>query len=251
MAVSLQRRRRAPSQIAHVHDFDLSREPIAERLVRLGFFLAIAGVGVQVVAHLSYALLFDYDVPQLNLDAEANVFSWASTVATFAAATAALLLAVAGTRPLRYSFLAGALALFSLDDAVEIHERLGESVTQRTLGLPESVAYSVWPLAFFPVLALAFASLALAYRESAGRIRSTLGVGLGLLVTGIGVEAVQAAWYGTGEGAESVPGALLITLEESAELAGWILVASGLLAVGCTTLLRLGARGADRPAARR
>jgi hypothetical protein len=252
MAVSLQRRARAlPSEIAHSHDFDRSRESIAERLVRLGFGLAIAGVGVQVAAHLSYALLFDYDVPQLNLDAEANVFSWASTVATFAAATAALLLAVAGTRRLRYFFLAGALALFSLDDAVEIHERLGERVTQGTLGLPETVAHSIWPLVFFPILALAFTSLALAYRESAGRIRSTLGLGLVLLVTGIGVEAVQAAWYGTGEGAESVPGALLITLEESAELAGWILVATGLLAIACTTLVRLGAQEADRPAARR
>jgi hypothetical protein len=248
MAVSLQRR--TPALSAQLDDGDEAVALIGDRLVRLGWGLAIAGVAVQVAAHFSYALLFDYDVPQLNLDAEQNVFSWASTVATFAAATAALLLALAAARPRRYYALAAALGLFSLDDSVELHERFGEDVTQGTLGLSEPVAFAIWPLVFFPLLALVFVLLGLAYRESAGRVRSTLGVGLVLLVVGIGVEALQAAWYGTGEGAESFPGALLITTEESAELSGWILVATGLYAIVCTTLLRSG-RGADRPTAPR
>jgi MFS family permease len=245
VAISLQRR---PGQLpTDTNDVEPAHPWIAERVLRFGIGLAIAGVAVQTVAHLSYALVFDYDVPQLNLDAEQNVFSWASTVTTFAAATGALLLAVLGTHSRRYFFLAAALAMFSLDDSVELHERLGESATEGPLGLSEDVAHAVWPLVFFPALALVFVLLALTWRESTGQIRSTLGFGLVLLVMGIGVEALQGAWYGTGREAESLLGALQITVEESAELAGWILIATGLLTTACVTLLRLGARG-NRPA---
>lgn len=210
--------------------------PVVGRLLSLGFGLAIAAVVFQTAAHMSYALVFDYERAELNLDAENNTFSWLSSSATFAAAVAALLLAVLSARSLRWYALAAALALFSLDDAIQLHEKWGERSTE-ALGLPLDVAFAIWPIVFLPALAFVFVLLALAARSATGRIRIALGASLALLVLAIGTEALQAAWYSSGQEGESFGGALLITIEEDVEIAGWILIATALLAMACEQLL--------------
>jgi hypothetical protein len=195
---------------------------VVDRIVRWGVGLAVAGAAVQCTAHLLFHALGS-DNGVLNSDAEDNVWAWASSAATFAAAFAALLLAAAEPARARGRLLlAGLLALFSLDDAVQLHEDYGEEFTQDVLGLSEVASHAVWPALFFPALALAVVLLAREARRAGGRL---ILVGIGLLAAGVGLEATAYLLE-----SETWPGALEIALEESAELAGWILIATGLAA---------------------
>jgi len=70
-------------------------ERVGERLLRIGVVLAVAAVGIQTLAHLANEFLLDDRVEGLDADVEGNAFTWASSVAVFAVAIAALLHAVA------------------------------------------------------------------------------------------------------------------------------------------------------------
>jgi len=64
---------------------------LGERLLRIGFPLAAAAVAFQTAAHLINEFLLDDRVEGLDADVEGNVFTWASSVSTFAFAVAAFL----------------------------------------------------------------------------------------------------------------------------------------------------------------
>jgi hypothetical protein len=208
-------------------------KPPVERVLSLGVRIALIGGVLLGVGHLLNVFVFDGDVWTLDAESEVNVWAWASSVATFAAAFVALVLALlaraadAG----RLWFLAFVLAFFSVDDILAIHERVGRAVRDDALDLESGWGRIVWPTIFFPLLASAFLILWRLGREappSAGRV---LRLGLGLLAAAVALEIVSSPWYISGRDSNTVPGALEVAFEEGCELAGWILVAAALTAV--------------------
>jgi hypothetical protein len=217
-----------------------------DRLVTVGIALAATAFSVVLISHLAYSFVFDRGVGFLNVEAENSSFSWASSVVTFFAGFAALLAALGGHRPRRYLALGIILAWFSFDDSVQVHERLGEWATTNVFSAQDDYAHALWLVVFFPLLGLAFLLLWQVSRELPSRGRFVLRAGLAGLVVGIGAEAATAALYIVlGQGAETVLGALEIAVEEGSELAGWILIATGLSVALSATIS--GAAGAREP----
>ncbi len=206
---------------------DAGADPIA-RLVFAGFAVAVLAVAFQSAAHFAYMFLFDARVGEFNVHAENNAFSWISSVTTFVVACLLTALAALSRQKRRRLLLVAALvALFSLDDAVQLHENLGDRVNAG-LGLSSALAHATWPVLFLPLLALVFVVLWQVMRDGPASVRSTVGTALGLLAVGVAAEALAAPLYAAGHDFETFVGAVQIVIEEGAELAGWMLLATGL-----------------------
>lgn len=203
----------------------------SDRLLRAGVVLAIAGTAVQTALHLVNLFALDDRYYHLDVSAERTAFTWASTVATFAAACAALLLAAHPETPRRgLMLLFGALlAWLSLDDFVEVHERLGDWVGD-TLGLPEAIGPRIWVLAYLPVLAVTSLLLLWSALNAPPRPRRYQLAGIGLLVGAVASEALGALTKLLEEHGVETPHRLRAALEEGLELSGWIVVAAALTA---------------------
>jgi hypothetical protein len=203
---------------------------LGERLLRIGVRLAVFAVAVQTVAHLSNEFLFDDRVEGLDADIEGNVFTWASSVATFTVGVAAFLYAVAfSTRRREFGALAALGIWFSLDDAIQVHERVALELGEDVLGIADFVAVRLWVVLYLPLLVLAgflLWHLVELLWEPAGR---TVRFGLFLLVASVPVEIAGAGTRWLDEDGTSVPEDLRIALEEGLELGGWVLVAAGLM----------------------
>ena len=188
------------------------------RLLSLGLVTAVLAVVVQTACHLTNGLLLDNSVAQLDANREQNTFTWASSVATFTSALAAVGLAVVcPAQGRRLGVLAALLVFFSLDDSIELHERLNGILGQ------------AWPVLALPLLVLAFALIWDISRRVSARQRRFLRAGLILLVVAVLAEAVQRFWLIDRYDPESWPFVLDTGSEEGAELAGWILVAAALI----------------------
>jgi hypothetical protein len=211
---------------------------LGERLLRIGIPLAIAAVALQTTAHLGNEFLLGDRIEGLDADIEGNVFTWASSVSTFAVAVAAFLHALAFSRRRRkFALLAGLGILFSLDDAVQLHERLALEIAEDLLGLPDYIAVRLWLVLYLPLLLLAGLLLwrvAEGVWEPAGRM---LRLGLLLLVASIPVEIAGAGTRWLDEEGTSVPEDLRVAVEEGVELGGWILVAVALTAAVVVALI--------------
>jgi mannose/fructose/N-acetylgalactosamine-specific phosphotransferase system component IIC len=211
---------------------------LGERLLRIGVPLAVAAVALQTVAHLTNEFLLDDRVEGLDADIEGNVFTWASSVSTFTLAVAAFLHALAfSTRRREFGLLAGLGLLFSLDDAVQLHERVALELGEDLLGLPDYVAVRLWLVFYLPLLLLAGLLLwrfAEEVWEPAGRM---LRLGLLLLVASIPVEIVGAGTRWLDEEGTSVPEDFRVVVEEGLELGGWILAAVGLMTAVVVALM--------------
>jgi hypothetical protein len=198
-----------------------------ERVLTVGLTVAVTGVALQTLAHLLNAAFLEN--PLLNANAEHNAMTWASTVATFAAALAAALHAtLLRERRRTYIFLACALAFFSLDDAILLHERLTASVLD-SVGVSVSWDSVLWPALYLPLAGLVVLSLLAIARTAPARAGRFIRVGLVLLLAAVAAEAISApiSTLETGAGwAHTLEGAL----EEGAELASWILIATALTA---------------------
>jgi hypothetical protein len=197
----------------------------------LSWTTALAGVavGVQAVAHGVNAGVLDWSVELLNADYDHSVFGWCSEVAAFAGVPGALLLSV--LRPARrgmFLLLAAALAFLSLDDAVFIHERVGELDT--SLGLGEYGGRLVWPVLYLPILAGTLLLLVGAGRELGGRFATLLMAAAGLFVLAVVLEGSSYALVKSGYDLRDWPFVIEVAIEEGAELAGWILCAGALVA---------------------
>jgi hypothetical protein len=220
---------------------------LGERLLRIGIPLAIAAVAVQTAAHLGNEFLLDDRIEALDADIEGNVFTWASSVSTFAFAVAAFLYAMAFSRRRReFGLLAGLGILFSLDDAIQLHERVALEIAEDVLGLPDYVAVRLWLVFYLPLLLLAGVLLwriAEEIWEPAGRM---LRLGLFLLIASIPVEIGGAGTRWLDEEGTSVPEDLRVAVEEGVELGGWIL-----LAVALTTAVVVALMGYRPLSARR
>jgi hypothetical protein len=194
--------------------------------------LAVGATAAQTLIHLVNLFALGDRYYHLDVSAEQTAFSWASTVATFAAACAALLLAARPDTPRRgrMLLLAAALAYLSLDDFIELHERLGDWVGDE-LGLPEAIGPRIWVIVYLPVLVAAALLLVWSALSSPPRPRRYQLAGIGLLVAAVLSEGLGVLTKLLEEHGIETPHRLRAGLEEGLELSGWILIAAGLVAV--------------------
>lgn len=188
--------------------------------------VALAAVVLQSVGEVANFAL-DADIDALDADEELNVFAWASSMSTFAAAFFLFVPAVVVPTLDRVRLLvAGALAFFSLDDALSFHERLAERSVQ-LLDSEVSLERVVWPVVYLPLLAFVFVILFGMARRHPNVIGTALLVGLALLALAVVGEVTSALYV---EDEETWATTIEVAVEEGAELAGWILIAGALAA---------------------
>jgi hypothetical protein len=205
---------------------------IEQRLLTFGLRFAIVAALLQTAIHLVNAVFLERRA--LNVNYEDNPFAWASTVATFSVAFVAVVRAAAlpGDR-LLYVALAAVTAFVSLDDMVAIHEDIGTAAAD-ALNLAQSYDSVLWPLVYFPLLAVGVAVLVRIARAAPERPRRFVYAGLVLLAAALAAEVVSGPWTG---GEEEWPHVLEGAFEEAAELAAWILVAAALTVLTLRDLL--------------
>jgi hypothetical protein len=214
---------------------------MGRRLLRIGVLLAAAAVALQTTAHLANEFVLDARIDGLNADLEGNVFTWASSTSTFTLALAAFLHTV--LFPLRrreFGVLAGLAAFFSLDDAVQFHERLTVAIGEDLLGLSDHVSGRLWVAVYFPLLLLTGLLLWLVAEqvwEPAGKL---IRLGLVVLVASILAEFPGALSSRLDPERGSAPGDVLVALEEGLELGGWLFGAVGLTTAVAVALVRYG-----------
>jgi hypothetical protein len=198
-------------------------------LAVVGVCLAVAAVAIQSALYLADVYVLDRRVGAFDVDREGGVGGWASTVAIFSTALLALLFGVIhSAKRTQLLVLAGAAAFLSFDEALMVHERIGLEATD-ALDLSDTYLRVSWPVVYLPLLGAVAVILFLLARASTDPARSLLAVGLALLAAAVGLEM---AWLAV----DLIPGltahgwlyAMEIALEEGAELAGWIVLATGL-----------------------
>ena len=215
-------------------DLGASTSDVVERrIVRVGVVLTVLAVVGQSAIHVVNLLVFDLEFHILNADADGTVFSWASVVVTFlAAAIVALLAALRPGGAVLLLALAAGLVFLSLDDAVQIHERVSELKTR--LGPITHFARTFWPLVYLPLLAALFVGLAVIAKGMRPALRRLVIVGLGLLVVAILMEMASPVLFAVGFDHGDIGYELEALVEEGAELGGWMLIALALAATVCT-----------------
>jgi hypothetical protein len=218
-------------------------ESLAGYVVRLGFWIALFATLFLVVMHLGNEWVLDDRVEGLDADVEGNIFTWASSVATFAVALPAALHAAAVEKQRgEFTVLAALTLWFSMDDVAIIHERLGHKLGEDVFGLTDSVAVRLWLVLYLPLLVLAALILWRIARDAGPPADRAIRMGLGLLVVSIPVEIAGAATRELAEEGTDLPNDLRIAIEEALELGGWLLIASGLTAILCSALMRTASR---------
>lgn len=216
----------------------------AERLLRPGLFLAGAGAAFVLGINTVNVILFDSRYLEFDASAEHNPPTWASVVTTFTVAFVCLLTAF--WRPRQFWLFAGAAllcAFLSLDDSVEIHERLGTSVGYG-LGLPTYLSTRMWMVLYFPILGVVIVLLWRLGRYVPEHLRRYHRLGLALLALAIVLEGAGIPTGYLEERGTAVPHELRAGLEEAAELSGWILLAVSLT---CSLFWEIGRRDRAGP----
>jgi len=205
--------------------------------------LALTGFVVVLTAHLVGVLVLDRSVSDLDAEQEGNALAWLSSTAAGAAASAALLLAlVAPARRVLGLVLAGGLAFLSLSEAAQVHERLGFQVAERLLGGAQEWENQVQVLVVLPPLAAVFLGVVVLAWESPRGLRLSLLGGLSALLGALVIEQVVGpATNALEENGILWPDAVRNGFEEGVEVAGWVLLTTGLFALAAWALT-------DRPA---
>jgi hypothetical protein len=234
VAISERRAPRAPTRRPSPTD---ESERLVERVIRVSVGLTVAAVLVQVASEFVNYFAFDMEVWALNVDADNNAFAWASSVAQFTVAAFCLLLLLAGwwSRGPLLGLIA-ILIFFSVDDIVRIHEQVSSAFREDVLGVGGAWGRLVWPIIFMPLLAAAFILL---WRFSerapalAGRVTR---IGLAMLVLAVFAEAFSTVLHlGEGDSLGTAPDVVEVAVEESLELAAWILIAGAVAATVLTS----------------
>lgn len=211
---------------------------ISGAVLSAGIVAAVSGVVIQTVAHSVWASVWPMAI--FNADNDSSAFAWASTVVTFVAALAAAGLgALDSERRSTWFGVAAVFALLSLDDGVGVHERLGGIADD--LGLWEHANRAVGLVLIGPLLLAGFLLTWRATLAAEPETRRFARVGLLLLagaalLEAVGSQLVRRAGYA----GPDPPYLVEVLLEEGAELAGWVLVATALVAMTCATLVRVG-----------
>ena len=194
-------------------------------LVKVGVTLACLAVLVQTALYLIHIHAFDRSVAVLDLE-EGGLVTWATSSATFSVGVVALLLTfLVSEARWRGPAVAVGTAFISFDDAVVLHERVGFEITG-ALAISDSYMRIVWPILYAPLLAAVAVLIWQLARGNSTARRLVFGGLLGLAVA-IGLEIVGVALDRAGFNEESWPWTVKAVLEEGVELAGWILIATG------------------------
>lgn len=200
---------------------------LVERIIRIAAGVAVAGACVQVASQFVNYFVFDGDVWALDVDADTNAFAWASSVSQFAVAFSCLLLAIVGWWSAgRLIALTAILTFFSLDDIVRIHEEVAFTFREDVLGVQVAYGRIIWPIMFFPVLAAAFYLLWRFAEQAPARAGRAIRLGLGMLVLAVLTEAFSFVFHvGEDDPLGTFPDVVEVAVEESLELAAWVLIA--------------------------
>jgi hypothetical protein len=213
----------------------LRHEPaVVVTILRLGIWAAAIGALCVILVPQRPGRFLEFD---LDVGGEGNAFAWASTVATFAAAYASALLAIVWReRAVRFATLAVCFAYFSLDDMAQIHERAGASLFHKTLELPSNVSEQLELTLYAPLFLLALWVVWSLIGEMPPRTSRILVTGVALLGLAVVAEFSGLVTRRLEEHDVPLVNGVRLGIEEAAELAGWILVASALTALFCAML---------------
>lgn len=205
----------------------------------LGIVLACAAAAAQTALYAVNAVVFDYRIDLFEIQ-EGGLVTWAAASTTFTAGAFALLVGVVDpAERWRGTAVALGLAFLSLDDAVVIHEELAFRATD-ALSVSRTYAQVLWPAAYLPLLVVVTVLLVRLARGAADALRMVV-AGLGLLAAGVALEVA-------GVRVDRPPlEKSAIVLEEAVEIAGWVLVATG-MAIRLVTLPRMAVAPVNRPA---
>jgi hypothetical protein len=213
---------------------------LVDRVVSLGFVAAAVAVAVQTVAHLTNAFFLDYEIRNMDADADGNALSWLTSVAIFTAALGAFLLSSFPSVPTRRFIALGTVfVFFSLDEVAAIHEQLA-TVSVHRLDVATSVGRVLWPILYLPLLVFVVISLWRLAASAPARIRRAILLGLALLAVGVVAEAMST--LSSSEGSRPLIDDLEVAAEEGAELGGWIFVATAFAAMLFEGVARAGER---------
>jgi hypothetical protein len=177
------------------------------RVVAYAAALAAAIVAVQITANLVDFGVYAYRFPAVDPNNEGSLFAWVGGFAIAVAAVACCRLRA------RYLTVAALLAIVCVENRV----RFEEATVHR-------------PVVYAPLLGSVFAGLLLLSREWPSPSRRAVQAGLAALVFSLALHKLAPhvlLHYGYGPG--SWPYEVKVSLKESGELCGWILVAAALL----------------------
>lgn len=229
MALSETRAPRATT--APVRDEAIEADRPIDRILRIGVAVAVIAVAVQIASQLVNYFVFDGDIWNLNLDGEGNFFAWASSVTQFGAAFCCALLALEGWwSRRRLVALMLILAFFSLDDIVQLHERLTLSFLGDALGIERAYSRAAWPLLFFPLLGAAFVLLWRLAERAPWQPQRFVRIGLAMLVLAVAAEALSTLLHVGEDAYGTLQDTLQVAVEESLELGAWIVITAALAA---------------------
>jgi hypothetical protein len=179
-----------------------------DRVIAVGVAIAVAAVVAQLVSQIVDYTVYDLRIGALNSEVHASIFGIMSLAAELAMAAAA------AVRGLRSAQRRHWLVLAAISGAL---------VAVRA-ALPDYAAAFAVPVAFVFLSAWSLTS------SDQGRARTIVRVSLFLLAFSFVVHIVGLKIvYGLGYGANSWPYQVNCLVKHSAELSGWIVLATGLL----------------------
>jgi hypothetical protein len=208
--------------------------------------VTIVVVVLQCLLHLVDAAVFDLRIGRLDADSDRSVWSWTGSAAELMAALGAgLLMVVAPGRWKWLAFLTVVFAFFSMDDTVQVHERLSH-ILDGFPGGPPIPRRALWPILYAPLMLLTYILMWRVSGAMAQRCRAAVRGGLVMLGVAIVLEfAVSTLIIRAGYGRvahDTRVGSMLyefeVIVEEALELAGWLLIAAAFIATGLDLLSR-------------
>lgn len=211
---------------------------IAARLLWLTVGLAIATAGVVTLGGIVNHFAFDDGIPDLDAGREGSLNNWVPVVVSFSGALAAALHAFfVAARRVAFGVLAALFAFLSLDDQVQLHERVAENLDGRLEALPRAIADHFETVIFAPIFGLTLVVGWAIARGVPARLGRTLRVGLILLVAAVVVDLGSTITRDLAREGTAWPQATRIAFEEGLEVSGWILASAALVTILCLALL--------------
>jgi hypothetical protein len=193
------------------------------------------GAGLAAAATMAQSLLyllnhFVLGASLFHEDAAASFERVAGGLAVAACAIAATVLAAAKPAERRGAAILAVLTLyFAIDKVFGVHERLARGILD-ALAVENVGIAPVWLVLYVPIMVLAAVLMLRTQDGASPAARRVTCVGVAALGAAL---VVQAGWVIARS--RTVPGGsahvVEVTLEEGLELAGWLLVATGLAAV--------------------
>jgi hypothetical protein len=162
------------------------------RVTSAGSLLAVAAVAVQTAVHGLNAMLTDGGYWSVN--SENNPIAWAHAAAIVSSAfVCALHALLVEQRRITFTVAAVLLAFLSVDEAIQVHERIIGRVLDWT---ERSATWDsvLWPIVYLPICAVLAWALWRVSDEAPWPAARLLVGGLGLLVVAVLAEMVSAPW---------------------------------------------------------